>query len=404
MERRPLQWKKGKILGAGSYGRVYLASPADFSSPSPPLAAVKSADINLSETLQKERMFLYELRGEPNIIHCFGNDISTEKDERVYNLLLEYAPGGSLHDLIKKNKGTIPESHVACYTYMILKGLYAMLECEIIHCDLKPGNILVFPNADDNNGIHQLKIADFGLAKKEWDTELHEWGRMGYNNRCTPIYASPESLACGCKAAVPSNVSTATFKLDIGILDHVDEEADAPDTILDVELSDAITDSNDSDIWSLGCIVVEMITGEPVWSCRTIGELVSKILYEKPKIPENLCEEGKDFLARCFEATVPKRWTAEELLDHPFIVKNLKFLDDGSRLSSGQCYQMNPFGFVDSVSTLDLFSTSSLEPQCSPFESWCRVTDNETEESRPSCCLPSESFKLEEKLKNIHVF
>ncbi|XP_071933996.1 mitogen-activated protein kinase kinase kinase 20-like [Coffea arabica] len=360
MERRPLQWKKGKILGAGSYGRVYLASPADFSSPSPPLAAVKSADINLSETLQKERMFLYELRGEPNIIHCFGNDISTEKDERVYNLLLEYAPGGSLHDLIKKNKGTIPESHVACYTYMILKGLYAMLECEIIHCDLKPGNILVFPNADDNNGIHQLKIADFGLAKKEWDTELHEWGRMGYNNRCTPIYASPESLACGCKAA--------------------------------------------GDIWSLGCIVVEMITGEPVWSCRTIGELVSKILYEKPKIPENLCEEGKDFLARCFEATVPKRWTAEELLDHPFIVKNLKFLDDGSRLSSGQCYQMNPFGFVDSVSTLDLFSTSSLEPQCSPFESWCRVTDNETEESRPSCCLPSESFKLEEKLKNIHVF
>ncbi|XP_027082559.1 uncharacterized protein [Coffea arabica] len=55
------------------------------------------------------------------------------------------------------------------------------------------------------------------------------------------------------KWPVPSNVSTATFKLDIGILDHVDEEADAPDIIFDVELSDAITDSNDSFEFNRNC-------------------------------------------------------------------------------------------------------------------------------------------------------
>lgn len=337
-----MKWKKEKILGAGTFGSVYLATPMEDTTSSATLAAVKSAEIGLSSTLQKERMFLGELQGEPNIVRCFGEDTSIEGDQEVYNLLLEYAPGGSLHDLIKNNKGNIPESHVACYTSMILKGLCAIHENETIHRDLKPSNILVFPNAD---GTQQLKIADFGLAKKVWEAELPEWGRMGFNNGCTLMYASPESVTCGL-------VETA------------------------------------SDIWSLGCIVVEMVTGEPIWSCSR-SELLHKLVFERPKIPENLSDEGKDFLTRCFERSLSKRWTAEELLDHPFIIKNLKFLDGSRPQVFSDQSQMTPFGIGDSISTRDLFSTSSLDTQCVPRASYNPVAENGPEEYQRSCCLPT---------------
>lgn len=345
-----MQWKKLKILGSGSFGTVHLASPVESSFLlSPSVVAVKSADLDLSSTLQKERMFLGELRGEPNIIHCYGEDISIEGDQEVYNLLLEYAPGGTLDDLINKNKGTIPESHVACYTYMILKGIHAIHESETIHCDLKPENILIFPNGN-NNGIHKIKIADFGLAKKQWESELLVWGKMGYNNGCTPMYASPESVTCSLRVTA-------------------------------------------SDIWSLGCIVVKMITGEPIWSCSTRGELLSKIVCGKPKIPENLSEEGKDFLMRCFERTVHKRWTAEELLDHPFIIKNLKLLEDGTHPSSDCDSQRNPFGFGDWISTRDLFSTSSLG------ESDNLVKESSEESQHSYCTSESELIDMLYNLK-----
>ncbi|XP_071933282.1 mitogen-activated protein kinase kinase kinase 20-like [Coffea arabica] len=145
-----ITWKKLKILLAGSYGKVYLTAPVESSTLSA-LAAVKSADACHSSALLEEGLYLSELRGHPNIIQCFGHDISTENGEDVYNLLLEYAAGGSLHDLINKNKGTIPESLVACYTFITLKGLSAIQEVHIVHRDIKPGNILVYPSGDHGN-------------------------------------------------------------------------------------------------------------------------------------------------------------------------------------------------------------------------------------------------------------
>jgi len=79
------------------------------------------------------------------------------------------------------------------------------------------------------------------------------------------------------------------------------------------------------DIWALGCAVVEMVSGKSPWnvSCKTnmwwflahigLGE-------EIPLIPNELSEEGKDFLEKCFVRDHLKRWSANMLLKHPFIV------------------------------------------------------------------------------------
>ncbi|CAA3011745.1 mitogen-activated kinase kinase kinase NPK1-like [Olea europaea subsp. europaea] len=303
-------WKKAHNLGAGTYGTVYLAEKFN-----PHLsiatAAVKSAAISHSTSLKIEGDILFELRGCREIVQCFGEDISYENNRKVYNLLLEYASGGSLADLIKKSAGNMPESLVACYSYMLLKGLSHVHEKGYVHCDIKPSNILVFPSTDGSN-VHNLKIADFGLATKIGNDKILPSERS-INIRGTLRYSSPESIVKGKNKPV-------------------------------------------SDIWSLGCTIVEMITGKLIWS--TAGskeEIIQEIAFGNP-IPENISDIAKDFLNKCFEKYHGDRWTADMLLDHPFIVKNLKALppnfNDRVLLS-----RTNPFSTGIWASELNLFTT-----------------------------------------------
>ncbi|KAI5679038.1 hypothetical protein M9H77_09988 [Catharanthus roseus] len=269
-------WKKLNLLGKGSYGSVYSAGEATGS-----LIAVKSCDVSLSSSLQFEEKLLQLLSDCPFVINGIGSDISMEEGTCVYNLLLEYASGGSLDNLIKKShnnnnggKNKMSESEIASYAFMLLMGLSSIHNKGIVHCDFKPANILVIPT---RNRMNLLKIADFGLSKIAGD--------MGSNgkSRCTPLYASPESYLWG-------------------------------------------LNEKPGDIWALGCIIVEMITGMPLWSSKNYADLVGQIAYRKPVLPGNLSKEVQDFLTRCLERDYRKRWTADMLLNHPFILKNLNNL------------------------------------------------------------------------------
>ena len=62
----------------------------------------------------------------------------------VYNLLLEYASGGTLSDLIKKSgRVCLHESDIKRYTKSMLKELSHVHDCGYVHCDLKPENVLL---------------------------------------------------------------------------------------------------------------------------------------------------------------------------------------------------------------------------------------------------------------------
>ncbi|KAF2297109.1 hypothetical protein GH714_017478 [Hevea brasiliensis] len=120
-------WRRGPLLGKGVFASVYLAfltKPKSRRAFYPPLMAVKSAEVSSSSSLQKEKQVFNHLPDCPYILECYGEETTMSKDGKMlYNLLLEYASGGTLADLIKRSGGCgLPESDVKRYTSSILKG------------------------------------------------------------------------------------------------------------------------------------------------------------------------------------------------------------------------------------------------------------------------------------------
>ncbi|RYR55667.1 hypothetical protein Ahy_A06g030851 isoform B [Arachis hypogaea] len=269
-----------EVLGAGSYGTVSLAILVDEQNRFHSFIAVKSSIPRLAFSLEKEEQIFKSLwEGESGgcqeIIECFGTEITVEHGHQFYNLFLEYAPYGSLADLIHKKP--LPETEVSVYARMIVKGLSHIHRKGIVHCDLKPENILVFPSLDKEIANYQLKIADFGLSKtKEEKADVELWKSKP---RGTPSYLSPEAFS-----------------------GHID----AP-----------------MDIWALGCIVIEMLTGLPAWgeSPLLIEELRYLVEHHElsPRKPQGIGFFCHDFLEKCFTKDPSKRWTADRVLDHPFL-------------------------------------------------------------------------------------
>ncbi|XP_030551872.2 mitogen-activated protein kinase kinase kinase 20-like [Rhodamnia argentea] len=274
-----MDWVRGKEIGHGGFSTVHLATPAKTCpSDHPPLMAVKSCDSALSSSLRHERRVLSELGECPRIVRCLGDSLTAERGgEELYNVLLEYAGGGSLADSLKSRGKPLSEPEIRRHTRSILEGLEFVHSKGFVHCDVKLQNILVFPRGGDE----EVKIADFGLAKRAGE-RLAEGGKQGgFEWRGTPMYMAPESVN--------------------------GNEYEPP-----------------SDVWALGCAVVEMATGRPAWGSRAESNAYALMIRigvgdEIPEIPEGLSEQGKDFLIKCFAKNPKKRWTARMLLKHPFL-------------------------------------------------------------------------------------
>lgn len=332
-----MEWDRGEEIGCGSFATISLAVPRKASSAEiPSLMAVKSSEVCNSASIKNEKEVLGQLENCPQVIRCFGENYSVEKGEELYNLMLEYASGGSLVDQLKKNGGRLPESDVRKYTKTVLKGLSFVHARGFVHCDIKLQNILVFQDG-------AAKIADFGLAKKTGEEKTN------MELRGTPLYMAPESVN-----------------------DNEYEPA--------------------SDIWSLGCAVAEMVTGKPAWNCKPGSHICSLLIRigvgdELPEIPEDLSEEGKDFLRKCFVKDPRKRWTSEMLLNHPFVADDTVLLEEVSPSPRG------PFDFPDWVSMQSTVEFSK-QPDFSPgLESanWLGGESNScfgSSSSSCSTCLP----------------
>jgi mitogen-activated protein kinase kinase kinase 17/18 len=260
------QWIRGPTIGRGSSATVYLATPAK----SGELFAVKSKELSRAGDLKREQSILCSLNS-PHIVSYLGFDISAEAttEKLVYNLFLEYAPGGSLSDEIKGNSGWLTEDLIQTRTSEILCGLEYLHEQGVVHCDVKSQNVLIGAEGC-------AKIADFGCAKKGFASKKEKV-------RGTPIFMAPE-VARGEEQGMPA------------------------------------------DIWALGCTVIEMATGESPW--KGLSDSVSamhKIGFsdEVPMAPSWLSAEAKDFLSKCLKRDWRERGSAKELLKHPFITSSV---------------------------------------------------------------------------------
>ncbi|KAE8707052.1 hypothetical protein F3Y22_tig00110387pilonHSYRG00726 [Hibiscus syriacus] len=339
-----MEWIRGETIGCGSFGTVNLVLPKNGFSKSP-LMAVKSCQLIDSVSLKNEKEVLDRIGSCPQIIRCLGGNHTVEKGVRLYNLFLEYADKGSLADQLKKSGGNLMESDVRRYARSILKGLRFVHSKGFVHCDIKLQNILLFGNGD-------VKIADFGLAKRNGEEE-EEGEQRRMEIRGTPLNIAPES--------VNENVYDSAV-----------------------------------DIWALGCAIVEMFTGKAAWNFKP-GTNMAALLFkigvsdQLPGIPQDLSEEGKDFLRKCFVKDPKKRWTAEMLLDHPFISCDDEIVSN----SMNRCEEEE-----ESTSSRCSFEEFSASPK-SPFDFPDWVSSQSTASSQSSS-VPSFSSYISSPSDRIH--
>ncbi|KAI1661811.1 kinase-like domain-containing protein [Daldinia decipiens] len=272
------KWMKGALIGQGSFGSVYLALHAvtgellavkQVETPSPGANSQTDArKKSMIEALKREISLLRDLR-HANIVQYLGCSSSAEH----LNIFLEYVPGGSVQTMLN-SYGALPEPLVRSFVRQILNGLSYLHNRDIIHRDIKGANILV-----DNKGT--IKISDFGISKK---LEASNILNGANNNKNRP------SLQGSVFWMAPEVVKQTSY-------------------------------TRKADIWSLGCLVVEMMTGaHPFPDCSQL-QAIFKIGGGKaaPTIPESASPEAIKFLSQTFEIDHNLRPSADELMLSPFL-------------------------------------------------------------------------------------
>ncbi|XP_058186850.1 mitogen-activated protein kinase kinase kinase 3-like isoform X3 [Rhododendron vialii] len=258
------KWKRGRLLGRGTFGHVFLG----FNSESGQLSAIKEVrviadDPTLKECLKhlNQEIILLSQLSHPNIVQYYGSELGADK----LSVYLEYVSGGSIHKLLQEY-GAFREPVIQNYTRQILYGLAYLHGRNTVHRDIKGANILV-----DSNG--EIKLADFGMAK--------------HTTHCSPIRSFKGSPYWMAPEVV---MNTNGYSLPV-------------------------------DIWSLGCTIIEMATSKPPWSQFEGVAAIFKIgnSRESPAIPDHLSHDAKSFLNLCLQRDPLARPTALQLLDHPFV-------------------------------------------------------------------------------------
>ncbi|KAJ5889864.1 hypothetical protein N7504_010674 [Penicillium tannophilum] len=252
-------YQLGDCLGKGAFGSVYRALNWNTGE-TVAVKQIKLTDLPKSEL----RVIMLEIDLLKNLDHA--NIVKYHgfvKSIETLNIILEYCENGSLHS-IAKNFGRFPENLVGLYMSQVLGGLLYLHEQGVIHRDIKGANILT-----TKEGL--VKLADFGVASRT--TGPSESSVVG-----TPYWMAPEVI----------------------------------------ELSGATTAS---DIWSLGCTVIELLEGKPPYhNLQPMPALFRIVNDDHPPLPQGASPAVKDFLMQCFQKDPNLRVSAKKLLKHPWIV------------------------------------------------------------------------------------
>ncbi|OQR86430.1 mitogen-activated protein kinase kinase kinase [Achlya hypogyna] len=263
------RWLKKEKIGQGAHGIVYKCSE---NQPSGRVVAVKeltTKDLSAEEieALMSEATVMRNL-SHKHIIHYFG--VKHKKRSHVVEISMEFMPGGSLSAYIRAVGGALTLERTKMYTWQLLRALQYLHDHRIAHRDIKSANVLL------NLEQSQLKLADFG-ALKEIGSVSVVGGLKG-----TPHWMAPEVIK-------EQQTSEGWIK---------------------------------ADIWSLGCTVLEMLTGNTPWHeysnpLTAMYKIVSSDSI--PHVPADLPHEAIEFLHFCFQRDPSKRPEAKQLLLSPFL-------------------------------------------------------------------------------------
>ncbi|KAM9315716.1 mitogen-activated protein kinase kinase kinase 4 [Gastrophryne carolinensis] len=260
------KWQRGNKIGEGQYGKVYTCISVDTGE----LMAMKEIRFqpNDHKTIKEtaDELKIFEGIKHPNLVRYFGVELHREE---MY-IFMEYCDEGTLEEVSRLG---LQEHVIRLYTKQITIAINVLHEHGIVHRDIKGANIFL-----TSSGL--IKLGDFGCSVK-----------LKNNAQTMP-------------GEVNSTLGTAAYM--------------APEVITRAK---GEGHGRAADIWSLGCVLIEMVTGKRPWhEFEHNFQIMYKVgMGHKPPIPDRISPEGKDFLSHCMESDPKKRWTASQLLDHPFV-------------------------------------------------------------------------------------
>ncbi|KAJ1978346.1 Protein kinase of the Mitotic Exit Network [Dimargaris xerosporica] len=301
------QYQLGDCIGKGAFGTVYRglnlengqvvavkqiplrsvprASAHPAAAGAPADATLHRAPDSSSQSLSSclaEITLLKKLQHN-NIVQYLG---FVQTNEYLYQIL-EYCENGSLRSIYKRF-GKFPENLIAVYLRQVLLGLNYLHNQGIIHRDIKGANVLTTKTG-------QVKLADFGISTL-----------MGEE---TSVLTAVSTLSLASHAAKASDKSER--HQSVGSPYWM-----APEVI---ELSGATTAS---DIWSLGCTIIELLQAEPPYGqLSTMAALFRMVQDDHPPWPATISPRVAHFLRQCFHKQPHQRATAKALLQHPWITQ-----------------------------------------------------------------------------------
>ncbi|CAI9778113.1 unnamed protein product [Fraxinus pennsylvanica] len=296
-----LYQRLGKI-GSGGSSEVHKVISSDCKIYALKKIKLKGRDYATAYGFCQEIEYLNRLKGMNNIIQLIDYEVTdktllqevvngfmSNKDARVKDdgyiyMVLEYGEIDLAHMLSQKWKeldssdSMIDENWLRYYWQQILLAVNTIHEERIVHSDLKPANFLLVRGS--------LKLIDFGIAKAIMSdtTNIQRDSQVG-----TLSYMSPEAFMCN--------------------------ETDAN--------GNTIKCGRPSDIWSLGCILYQMVYGRTPFSeyktfwakFKVITDPNHEIAYEPMSNPWLL-----DLMKKCLAWDRNERWRIPQLLQHPFLV------------------------------------------------------------------------------------
>jgi len=254
-------------IGAGGMGAVYRARDARLGRD----VAIKISSERFSERFEREARAVAALN-HPNICHLYDVGVS---DSGTSYLVMELVEGETLAARIKR--GAIPLDEALVIARQITDALEAAHEKGITHRDLKPGNVMLRPEAPASNSV---KVLDFGLAKVQ-----------------TPGRETSPGAGDG---ATPENSPTLTIGMTnagmiLGTAAYMSPEQAKGKNV-----------DKRADIWAFGVVLYEMLTGERPFHGEEVGDILASVIKEQPgfdKIPPQV----RPLIESCLEKDPRKR-------------------------------------------------------------------------------------------------
>ncbi|XP_036071463.1 STE20-like serine/threonine-protein kinase isoform X1 [Oryzias melastigma] len=259
-------WEIIGELGDGAFGKVFKAQNKLNGT----LAAAKVIDTKSEDELEDYMVEIDILAScdHPHIVKL----LDAFYFEAKLWILIEFCAGGAVDAIMLELERPLTEPQIRVVCRQTLEALVYLHESKIIHRDLKAGNILLSLDGD-------VKLADFGVSAKNTKTLQRRVSFIG-----TPYWMAPEVVMCETSKDRPYDYK--------------------------------------ADIWSLGVTLIEMAQVEPPNHEMNPMRVLLKIAKSEPPTlmqPSRWSPEFSDFLRKALDKNVDNRWSAPQLLQHPFV-------------------------------------------------------------------------------------